>query len=277
MPREPSVCEPAKASRVTPSACKAPTVRTERSEKALHRFYDHVDRSITDRPEVQWHLTRLRSLAHGKPQLVVLDIGCGDGSLSARSVVPVAGARVLGVDVAIQALRRARQRGLIVARAELDGNHIPFRTGTMDAVVLSQVVEHVVDTDGLMDEIRRVLKPGGTLLLSTPNLAAWFNRILLLVGVQPVFSEVSLRAVFGRPGELVVGHLRLFTARAMRPFLAAHGFVDIELSGATYHDVPKGARWLDRVFARRPGLAAQILVSARTPVRALATLVEPSS
>src|SRR5439155_20997789 len=112
MPRAPRACEPARASRVTPSPCNAPKVRTERPEKALHRFYEHVDRSITDRPRVEWHLTRLRSLAHDGPPLLVLDIGCGDGSLSARSVIPVAGAHVLGVDVAIQALRRARQRGL---------------------------------------------------------------------------------------------------------------------------------------------------------------------
>lgn len=48
-------------------------------------------------------------------------------------------------------------------------------------------------------------------MLSTPNLAAWYNRALLLAGVQPVFSEVSLRAIHGRPGTEVVGHLRLYT------------------------------------------------------------------
>ena len=78
---------------------------------------------------------------------------------------------------------------------------------------MSELIEHLVDTDSALDEAWRVLKPGGWLLLSTPNLAAWYNRGLLALGVQPVFSEVSLRGVFGRPGTVVAGHLHMFTRR----------------------------------------------------------------
>ena len=67
-------------------------------------------------------------------------------------------------------------------------------------MIMSELIEHLVDTDSAVDEVRRVLRPGGVLLLSTPNLAAWFNRGLVGLGIQPVFSEVSLRGIYGRPG-----------------------------------------------------------------------------
>ena len=58
------------------------------------------------------------------------------------------------------------------------------------------------------------------MLLSTPNLAAWYNRVLLALGVQPVFTEVSLRGIFGRPGSVVAGHLRIFTRSALAQLLS---------------------------------------------------------
>jgi hypothetical protein len=108
-----------------------------------------------------------------------------------------------------------------------------------------------------------VLRPGGSLLLSTPNLAAWYNRGLLAFGIQPVFSEVSLRGVFGRPGRVVAGHLRLFTRRALTEFLTASGFRCVTVTGARYHDVPRPLGPLDRAFCRWPAAASILLVHAR--------------
>jgi hypothetical protein len=112
-------------------------------------------------------------------------------------------------------------------------------------------------------QVRRVLRPGGVLLLSTPNLAAWFNRGLVGLGIQPVFSEVSLRGVYGRPGHEVVGHLRLFTRRALVEFLTARGFCCERVLGAPYHDVPTMLRPLDRSLSRWPSMASILLVQAR--------------
>lgn len=199
----------------------------------------------------------------GKTPQVVLDIGCGDGSAAATARPLLSGHRLIGVDWSQDALKRARPRLTHTIRGELTGTGLPFRSGSADAVLFSEVVEHLVDPDAALDEIHRVLRPGGHLMLSTPNLAAWYNRGLLLAGVQPVFSEVSLRAVHGRPGKEVVGHLRLYTARALREFVAASGFKVVRLAGAPFHGVPRPLRPLDRLACARASLSSILLLHAR--------------
>ncbi len=81
--------------------------------------------------------------------------------------------------------------------------------------------------------------------------------------MQPVVSEVSLRGVHGRPGSEVVGHLRLYTARALRSFLAASGFDDVRITGAPFHGVPRPLRLLDRAACSVPGAASILLAHAR--------------
>ncbi|MFF1376850.1 class I SAM-dependent methyltransferase [Streptomyces sp. NPDC058308] len=193
----------------------------------------------------------------------VLDIGCGDGTAAATAAPLLAGHRVIGVDWSQDALRRAHARLPYAVRGELGDGGLPFASGAADAVLFSEVIEHLVDPDSALDELRRVLAPGGHLMLSTPNLAAWYNRGLLLAGVQPVFSEVSLRAIHGRPGKEVVGHLRLYTARALREFVTAAGFEVVRLSGAPFHGVPRPLRALDRLACAVPGAASILLLHAR--------------
>ncbi|MDH6519280.1 SAM-dependent methyltransferase [Streptomyces sp. SAI-208] len=201
--------------------------------------------------------------AGGTAPCTVLDIGCGDGTAAATAAPLLTGHRIVGVDWSQDALRRARARLPYAVRGELTGEGLPFKDSSVDAVLFSEVVEHLVDPDAALDEIRRILRPGGHLMLSTPNLAAWYNRGLLLAGVQPVFSEVSLRAIHGRPGHEVVGHLRLYTARALRGFVTAAGFEVVRLAGAPFHGVPRPLRALDRLACARPSLASILLLHAR--------------
>jgi hypothetical protein len=62
-----------------------------------------------------------------------------------------------------------------------------------------------------------------------------------------------------------VGHLRVFTRRALVGLLDANGFVSIEIRGAPYHDVPKLFKPLDRLLCRTPSLSSILLASARKP------------
>lgn len=193
---------------------------------------------------------------------VIVDLGCGDGSALAVAAQRNPAHRFVGIDWSGDALRQARTLGLTVVRAGVAAD-LPVADGTADVVIMSELIEHLVDPDGAVAEARRVLRPGGSLLLSTPNLAAWYNRGLLALGIQPIFSEVSLRGVFGRPGSVVAGHLRLYTRRALTGFLSASGFRCVTVAGARYHDVPRPLGPLDRAFCRWPSAASILLVHAR--------------
>jgi SAM-dependent methyltransferase len=223
-----------------------------------------------ERAERQAGLLARAAQSSRKP-LVVVDVGCGDGTGTAVATArcklsPGAEVSFIGLDWSRSALELARRRGVRVARASVDGAGLPLACASVDVVIMSELVEHLVDTDAALEEAARVLVPGGRLLLSTPNLAAWYNRVLIAFGVQPIFSEVSLRGIYGRPGQVVAGHLRLFTRRALEQLLAAVGFVEIEITGAPYHDVPRPLRGLDRAFCHLPGMASILLASARRPL-----------
>jgi SAM-dependent methyltransferase len=203
-------------------------------------------------------------------RITVVDVGCGDGTCTqvARAVcdrTPNASVDITGLDWSAEALRRARALEIPVARASVTDVGLPLATAGVDVVIMSELIEHLVDPDSALDELRRVLRPGGTLLLSTPNLAAWYNRILLALGIQPLFTEVSLRGIYGRPGKEVVGHLRVSTRRALKGLLEARGFVDVEITGAPYHDVPDPLKPLDKLFCHIPSLASNLLAAARKP------------
>jgi SAM-dependent methyltransferase len=234
-------------------------------DSPLHAFYSRSDAIFSSGPDRAHRQARMLAAAlagRSGPQRIV-DVGCGDGA--ATHVVKRLDPRntVIGIDWSAAALAQACARGLLVIQGGIDGSGLPLPGGSADVVIMSELIEHLVDTDGAVDEARRVLRPGGVLLLSTPNLAAWFNRGLVGLGIQPVFSEVSLRGIYGRPGHEVAGHLRLFTRRALVEFLTARGFDCERVEGAPYHDVPRPLRPLDRTLCHWPSMASILLVQAR--------------
>lgn len=101
--------------------------------------------------------------------LNVIDVGCGEGYGPAMLARAAAG--VLGVDIAPEVVRHARStyraENLSFEVMEVCGLDVP--SGSFDAAVSFQVVEHLVDESGYFSEISRVLAPGGTALFTTPN------------------------------------------------------------------------------------------------------------
>jgi SAM-dependent methyltransferase len=190
----------------------------------------------------------------------MLDLGCGDGSVISKFGTT---AHVYGIDISEQAVKKARMAGVESFRVDISSEKLPFQDAFFDIVYFGDVIEHLTDPDFAIAEVHRVLKASGVLLLSTPNLASWLNRLLLFVGYQPLFSEVSTKKIFGRKGSIPVGHLRLFTFRALKEFLAFHGFHIIESRGAAFEKLPRFASCFDKMFSAFPSLSSVIIVRAQ--------------
>jgi SAM-dependent methyltransferase len=233
--------------------------------RRLQQFYEDPAVPVSSGPDRARRQARMLAtvLAAMPRPAVIVDIGCGDGEATELAACLNRGNQFVGVDWSASALRQAQSRGLAVVRAGAEGSGLPIASASADVVIMSEVIEHLVDTDAALDEAYRILKVGGAILLSTPNLAAWYNRGLLAFGVQPIFSEVSLRGVFGRPGSQVAGHLHMFTRRALTGLLAARGFESIKVHGARYHDVPRPLQPVDLAFCAWPSAASILLVHAR--------------
>jgi 2-polyprenyl-3-methyl-5-hydroxy-6-metoxy-1,4-benzoquinol methylase len=142
----------------------------------------------------------------------VLDIGCGDGAFAAA--LAHAGARVVGIDVAAEPLRRAdaREAELELRLVEADAPW-PLPDESFDVVWAGETIEHVADTGGWLSEAHRVLRPRGRLLLSTPDHGRL--RLLLLALSQRAFAQHF---------HPLADHLRFYTRGSLKEVLRANGF-----------------------------------------------------
>ena len=182
----------------------------------MRDYYEELwERLPDDLEPPDLELRRSFALAGIEPSDRVLDLGCGAGDLTA-DLRPAAGS-IVGVDVAEAALRRARARhpDLTFLLAGIDGE-LPLQDNAFDVVWSSEVIEHVADTARWMSEVRRVLRPGGRLLLTTPS----HGRLKLAVEGLERYSEP------------LGDHLHLYTAGSLRGLLAEFDFVQVEVRAA---------------------------------------------
>ena len=76
--------------------------------------------------------------------------------------------------------------------ASTDEGGLPLTASSVEVVIMSEIIEHLVDPDRCLDEAWAIsYVPAEACFLSTPDLAASYNRVLLVCGVQPLFTEVS--------------------------------------------------------------------------------------
>jgi ubiquinone/menaquinone biosynthesis C-methylase UbiE len=146
----------------------------------------------------------------GTREGAVLDLGCGD----ARLTLYIRADRVVGADVSRVALDRARRRvsdGDIELVELTPGAVMPFQDGAFDLVLLAETLEHVVDTQTLLSEARRVLRPGGEIAVTTPAHGRLTGLSLLLRGFERSFDPLS-------------PHIRFFSRDSLRTLLDEMGF-----------------------------------------------------
>ncbi|HEY7222359.1 MAG TPA: methyltransferase domain-containing protein [Micromonosporaceae bacterium] len=206
--------------------------------------------------------------------LTIVDAGCGDGTFLDRLAKSLdrPGTSYLGLDYSAHQIAKAKLLPYEFHQCDL-GVGMPLPAESVDIVHAAEVIEHLVNPDLLLTEATRVLRPGGQIVITTPNLHAWYNRLIFLAGVQPVFHETSTRSTRVGAGPLArlkadtrpVGHLRLFNRTALVDLLRLSGLEPVRILGARFHGVPRGARWIDGLARARPTLASCLVAVARKP------------
>ena len=134
----------------------------------------------------------------------VLDIGCG----SSRIIQSLPD--VVGLDILQHKLRWLKPRHRLLVRASCD--RLPFRAGSFVAVINSEVIEHVPDSPDIWSEMWRVLRPGGILVLGTPDYGRWLWWVL-----EWVYGKIL-------PGAYAHEHITHFTSEGLARRLRAAGY-----------------------------------------------------
>ncbi len=221
-----------------------------------------------------WHggkLTMIDQLI--RPHLHVgsrlLEVGCGAGNLLLQATVP--GSYPMALDLSLQALTFVRSRlqeasfganapsGFACTQAI--GEALPFPTGSFDCVLLSEVVEHLDAPQISIREAVRVLKPGGRLLVTTPNYRSFWPLMEWTVDRLNMAPKMA--------GEQ---HVSRFHPASLRRVLVEAG-LDMEYAGSIYNLSPflslvsleQAKRQLQRELNRRSTLGMILVAVAIKP------------
>lgn len=187
-------------------------------------------------------------LLERRPECIVLDCGCADGKFTVEVAKKIETKRVFGIEIVEKLANEARERGINVKRADLNGK-FHFEDESVDVVVSNQVIKHFYNTTNFIKEIHRVLRKGGYAVISTGNLASWHNIFALILGWQ-LFSLSNIskdRLGVGNPFSLLrnqklslssMQHIRVFAYRGLREIFEIHGFKVEKILGSGYYPLP---------------------------------------
>jgi methionine biosynthesis protein MetW len=197
----------------------------------------------------------------------VLDLGCASGGLLA--LLRPGASHLAGLELSASAAKAAAEVADLVVQGALEDPGLPFQAGSYDLVVLADVLEHLADPAVALGRATAWCKPGGSVLVSVPNVAHWRARLTLARGRWP--SEES--------GTFDSSHLRWFTRDAVAALLAEAGLHDVELGAIVpalrnHFSLPAAVErrvepaW-QALGRRAPGLLGyQVIASGRRPGQA---------
>jgi dolichol-phosphate mannosyltransferase len=172
---------------------------------------DYDERAFYSRIPFQRYWQRRRheiitKMARGAGR--TLDVGCGS------SVILQTLNYAVGADVLPNKLRYMRQYGVPLVQASVFA--LPMRNASFDCVVCSQVIEHIPSDPTIFDELTRVLRPGGLLILGTPDYATLGWRT-----IEPIYGFVT-------PGGYKDEHITHYTAASLRETTRRHGLEPVD-------------------------------------------------
>jgi methionine biosynthesis protein MetW len=192
------------------------------------------------------------------PGYLCLDVGCGDGhDLGSWAVARQV--RYVGVDIAGSAVEAARARGLEAYLID-DSGRLPFPDSSYDAAVSLEVIEHLFQPEAIIREAIRVVKPGGVVIVTTPNVAYWRRRLdLALLGRwNPFGYSMAIKEPWNDP------HIRFYAPGSLGRFLTKVGCEQVKVlgQGGTFlGDLP----WIGHRIRGAQGSAPYRFLERRLP------------
>lgn len=196
-----------------------------RREEQYTEHYFAAQESKSD-AKVAWQYGRIFALAGVQPAGRVLDIGCGAGP-GLRYLSTHDGVQAFGVDLVYYPLATAQATTPVRGVVQADVSFVvPFADNSFDVVLLSELIEHIPNGRPLVYEACRVLRPGGRVIVTTPNM--WDIRRVLAPLVGKTWS-----------GDTDPTHVNLYTPTRLVDDMVSAGFGDVR-----YHTGIKPAVWL---------------------------------
>lgn len=201
----------------------------------------------------------------------VLELGAGDGEVANALLQRLSGisSYTLG-DISVPRVERVRKAlgdpraATLLLNAEQVDSNVSVK---FDAVIMIALIEHLIDPLGAMQQIRRLLKPGGFVYIDTPNIAKYSRRIKLMGGYFPATSAKNegLTTYNGKPADLYdEGHLHYFTYRSLSLMLTAYcGFASVQKLWYPIGAHPLGDTAHEGLARCWPEMFSEVVVVAR--------------
>lgn len=233
---------------------------------------------VAQEERVPYYINRFSTflpLLKGKKFERILDAGCGDGGL-AKFMQDALGTSAYGIDISKKGIEIANKKGVKAKVCDLS-TEIPFENNYFDLIIANELIEHLADPDKFLKECRRVLKKDGIILIATPNLSFWLNRLLFLFGVYPIFLEASTEKKIGLGffskfsyGFQPVGHVRVFNYNSIVDILRLHSYNIEKIKGDGVSFISPGSKVLttiynmmDFIFSKFPTLSSNLIIMAK--------------
>ncbi len=157
------------------------------------------------------------------PSASILEIGCGSGETGALALAEGCCGRYVGVELFESAAAQARQILTEVSTGNVETMTFAWQPASFDAIILSEVLEHLVEPGRVLNELCRFVRPGGIVLASSPNISHW-RVIRELVNGR---FHLADRGVFDRT------HMRWFTPDTFVAMFEEAGFDIYEVGPVT--------------------------------------------